>query len=171
MTDDIPSPFYDQFDGAARFKLSFPVDDDGVGPDWDALGVLDTSRSPVRAKEEVELVDLGGGRYRLAEKCDGPFSGLRLQWGDEFIAEISAGGGLVMSLVIEPRKYRHFQFMVSHGFSNDHPIAGLIHRLMGGWEIIAGGMLTVTLPVATAFEFEQKLIVGNLAKGWVRNLE
>lgn len=39
-----PSPFYSLFEGATKAVLGFPADDDFIGPFWNELGELDTTR-------------------------------------------------------------------------------------------------------------------------------
>ncbi len=151
--NDHPSPFYAQFDDAVVATLCFPADEDGVGPYWLESGELDASQSCSRSCEKVEVVDLGNGRYRLAFKNGGPFSGLRLNWGDVFVAEGAVGKQLELLRVTSPPDYKHFEFMVSSSFNNESPLAKLAHRFGGGWEAIAGGMLTLTVPTSTASDF------------------
>lgn len=151
----LPSPFYAQFDNATEFTLCFRADEDGAGPYWLESGELDTNQGSSRSCEQVEAVDIGGGRYRLAFKGEGPFSGLRLNWGDEFVAEVVGRNELRLLRVTTPPAYTHFQFVVPRDFNNESPLAELVHRFGGGWEIVAGGMLTLTIPSATATDFEQ----------------
>ena len=151
--DNHPSPFYAQFDDAVVATLCFPADEDGAGPYWLESGELDTSQGGTRSCEKIEVVILGNGRYRLAYKGGGPFSGLRLNWGDEFVAEERGKGKLDLLRVNTPPGYKHFQLMVSRDFNNESPLAQLVHRFSGGWETIAGGMLTLTVPTSTASAF------------------
>jgi len=150
-----PSPFYELFDDATESILCFPSDDDGVGPYWLDSGELDTSQGSSRSCEKVEVVNLGDGRYRLALKGEGPFSALRLNWGDEFVAEESGKNRLQLLRVVTPPAYKHYQLLVPRGFDNENPLARLVHSFGGGWECIAGGMLTLTVPSTTAADFEE----------------
>lgn len=59
-----PSPFYDLFEGAYEAILTYPVDEEGIGPHFDAEGNLDLSKGTEVSHELVQVVDLGGGRYR-----------------------------------------------------------------------------------------------------------
>jgi hypothetical protein len=149
-----PSPFYAQFDDATEFTLCFPTDEDEVGPYWLESGELDTSQGSSRSCERVEVVNLGDGRYRLALKGEGPFSGLRLNWGDEFVAVEAGGKKLQLQRVGTPPAYKHFRLIVPRGFNNENPLARLVHRFGGGWECVAGGMLTLSVPATMAADFE-----------------
>ena len=164
MTQDTPLPslFYAQFDAATESTLCFPADEDGVGPYWLASGELDASQGSSRSCEKVEVVILGNGRYRLAYKGGGPFSGLRLNWGDEFVAEEKGKEKLELLRVTTPPDYKHFQLMVSRGFNNESPLAQLVHQFSGGWETIAGGMLTLTVPTSMASDFVEAAQQANL---------
>ena len=62
-----PSPFYDLFEGAYDAILTFPVDEEGCGPFFDAEGNLDPSKGAELSHESVQVVDLGGGRYRMGD--------------------------------------------------------------------------------------------------------
>lgn len=157
-----PSPFYAQFDDATESTLCFPADEDGEGPYWLESGELNAGQASSRSCEKVEVVNLGGGRYRLAFKGEGPFSGLRLNWGDEFVAEEASRERLDLLRVSTPLEYKHFQFMVSRGFNNESPLAKLVHRFGGGWETVAGGMLTLTIPSTTAADFVETAQQANL---------
>ena len=149
-----PSPFYAQFDDATESTLCFPTDEDEIGPYWLESGDLDTSQGSSRSCEKVEVVNLGNSRYRLAFK-GGPFSGLRLNWGDEFVAEETGIDRLQLLRVTTPLTYKHYQLLVPRGFDNENPLARLVHRFGGGWECIAGGILTLTVPSTRAADFEQ----------------
>lgn len=100
-----PSGFYLLVENAADVMLEFPVDDDSGGPFWKDDGQLDLVRCKEWDQEEVGVVPLGGNRYRLAERQLGPFSGLRLYWGDEFNADKGEDGMLRLTSVCVPRPY------------------------------------------------------------------
>ena len=70
----------------------------------------------------------------------GPFSGLRLYWGDEFNAEKGEDGTLRLTSICMPRPYVHFRFLTSGGFNNEHQLARHLHSLGGGWEERSGTM-------------------------------
>ena len=48
-----PSPFYDLFDGAYEAILTFPVDEEGCGPYFDADGNLDLSKGAELSHEPI----------------------------------------------------------------------------------------------------------------------
>jgi hypothetical protein len=52
--------------------------------------------------------------------------------------------------------------MVPRGFNNENPLARLVHSLDGGWESVAGGMLTLTVPTTKAVDFEVAAKLANL---------
>lgn len=163
-----PSPFYALFKGAKEFVLAFPADEDGCGPFWNEFGEMDTDRGGSQTEEKVDLVELGGGLYRLATKCFWPFSGLSLNWGDEFFAELGADNELVFLGIAMPRKFKHYQFMASGPFNNDNPIAQIVHQYGGGWETVAMGILTLTVPAQAVADFEQEMEENKLIPGVFR---
>lgn len=99
---------------------------------------------------------LGDNRYRLTEKSFGPSSFLKLEWGDEFLAEQVDAQLLKLTRVILPRRYAHFRFIDSPSFSNDNAFAVIVHELGGGWETFMGGIITLTVPVSRLQEFQQR---------------
>ena len=161
------SPFYDLFIGAEKFKLHFPLVRDCVGPDWLETGELVRNGSAEAEVEEIEAVPLGGSRYRLAERCSGPFTSLRLYWGDEFLADRSQGNTLNMTKVVVPRTYEHYRWLISGGFKNENPIAKLVHEVDGGWETVAVGILTLTVPTLRALEFQSRMNSAGLLPGFL----
>jgi hypothetical protein len=167
MSSDFPSPFYALFEGAEEVSLIFPVNGDSGGPTWNEDGNLDLSHCHDHTDEKVAVVELGEGHYRIAERCFGPFSELRLYWGDEFMATRETNGELILRHVIVPRKFEHYRFIAS-GFDNDNPIADILHSLEGGWEKVAGGMLTLTTPAPSKSEFERILNERGLFPGVIR---
>ena len=73
------SPFYDALKGAQEFILLYPVrSGESVGPHWLDDGIPFTGDYD---GEPILAVPLGGARYRLAERCGGPFSCCLLRWG------------------------------------------------------------------------------------------
>lgn len=141
-----PSPFYALFENGVQYELSFPCDEDGGGPHLQADGSIDADRCKEQSSEPVVAVSLGNGHYRLAERCAGPFSGLSIDWGDEFIATEIEESQLLFEQLVMPRRFVHWHIIGSSGSSNTHPFAELLHRFGGGWESIAGGMMTFTVP-------------------------
>ncbi len=163
--DSFPSGFYVLVEDAADAVLEFPADGDSGGPFWNVDGQLDLVRCKEWEQEDVGVVPLGGNRYRLAERRVGPFSGLRLYWGDEFNADKGDDGTLRVISVCVPRPFAHFRFLTSGGFSNEHQLARHLHSLGGGWEAVAGGMLTLTIPSSSAGELQRLMYEGGLALG------
>ena len=163
-----PSPFYDQLTGAEKFSLIFPLDRECAGPGWLESGELVVTLGGEDEAEDIEAVSLGGSRYRLAERCFGPFSSLRLHWGDEFFADLSQENRLNLTKVVVPRPFAHYRFLGSGGFNNTNPIAELVHEVGGGWETVAVGMLTLTVPVLRAQEFQFKMNAAGLLPGVLR---
>jgi hypothetical protein len=159
------SPFYDQLTNAEKFNLVFPLGHDIAGPFWLDSGDLVRLDSSENEAEDIEAVSLGRNRYRLAEQCFGPFSSLRLHWGDEFFAERSQGNTLNLTKVVVPRTYEHYRWLISGGFKNEKPIAELVHEVGGGWETVAVGMLTLTVPAVRAQEFRSRMNAAGLLPG------
>ena len=145
-----PSPFYALIENGAQYELSFPCDEDGCGPHLFADGSIDAGRCTERSTEPVRATAIGNDCYRLTERCAGPLSGLGIDWGDEFLASAIAGRQLVFEKLVLPRRFVHWHIIGSAGFTNSHPFADLLHRFGGGWESIAGGMMTFTVPVEQA---------------------
>lgn len=150
-----PSPFYAQFEGASQYRLRYPVDENDLGPYWLELGEL-IAGAGGQVWERIEAVDLGADRYRLACKVNAPFSGLRLNWGDEFLAEVAGRNRLRLLRVATPLAYRHYSLIVPRRLDNEEPLAVLVHRFGGGWEAVAGGMLTLSVPAGVAADFARE---------------
>jgi hypothetical protein len=163
-----PSSFYDQLVGAEKFSLIFPLSEDCAGPCWLGSGELVHSVDGETDTEEIEAVSLGRNRYRLTERCLGPFSSLRLHWGDEFFGDRLEGNTLSISKVVVPRPFEHFRFLTSGEFKNANPIAELVHEVGGGWETAAGGMLTLTVPALRVQEFQSRMNSAGLLPGVLR---
>lgn len=141
----IDSPFYDSLKGSMEFDLEFPVDVNNEGPHWDEIGTLISTATSSHDIVRILAVPLGKGVYRLAENPI--FESLILKWGDEFEAlEISAGHHR-LTKVVQPMKYRHDQSLFSGDLTRGSKLSNKIHELGGGWEVVAGGFFTVTLPV------------------------
>lgn len=147
MEEEDPSPFYVQFADAQPYLLVYPSRDAEGGPHWSDNGDLIDPDDAEVTEESIQAVPLGKGRYRLAARCDGPFSALRLNWGDEFEAEETEPGILELQRVVMPQHYAHLRcssdadlvperataYAMPYStagclnFSNDHPIAQLVH--------------------------------------------
>ena len=167
MAPDDPSPFYGQFADAQPYLLWYPCGDRAGGPHWTASGDLLHLEDETTDDAFIEALPLGEGRYVLAADLSGPFGPrLRLNWGDEFEADAAEENHLVLRRVVMPQRYQHLRCRSDADlvpgqttafaapaitsayfqFSNDHPIAQLVHELEGGWESVAGCLLTLTLP-------------------------
>lgn len=166
MKPEYPSAFYGLVEEATEAVLLFPADGDSGGPFWNERGELDCVPCKDWDEEDVGIVTLGGNRYRLAERLMGPFSGLRLYWGDEFEADQTDDGTLTITSVVVPRRYAHFRFLASK-FNNHHPLAKHLHAMGGGWETVATGMLTLTVPVEHGPEFKRLMCEEGLAPGMI----
>lgn len=141
-----PSPFYDLFLGARERTLIAPVDRHGEGPFWDDDGEVQRFEQGELLESVLAVVDLGAGRYRLAQN---PFIGdfTRLAWGDEFHGHEEASGAVRITRIAVPLRFRHERSLIGGRFLPGNPESDTIHALGGGWETIAGGILCVTLPV------------------------
>ena len=142
-----PSPFYDLFDRAHEAILIFPVDEEGFGPYFNVEGNLDLSKGAELSVESVQVVDLGGGRYRMGDNSL-VMCGLALFWGDEFIA--SKKGDELELVKRLPSKFKHYDTI---GKANSLDVA---HRYGGGWaqELM---LLRVTIPIEQAEAFEREI--------------
>ena len=185
MEEADPSPFYAQFAEAQPYLLVYPRSDEEGGPHWSDTGDLIAPEDAEVTDESIQAVPLGKGRYRLAERCDGPFSALRLNWGDEFEAEETEPGTLELQRVVMPQQYAHLRcasdadlvpeqataFTLPYfttdriKFSNDHPIAQLVHELHGGWESVPGCVLTFTIPQSNLPIFWREMQARDLRLG------
>lgn len=158
--NDHPSSFYAQLEPSSEFVLEYPYVDDVDFTKLQFTGIGEQADWEV-AEELVALVDLGGGLFRLAEKMDGPFSGLPMSWGDEFFAVESRPGRLRFQRMDSPQRFFHLRLFLSGPFEPSGKASELIHRHGGGWEVIAGGMLTATAPVDNEQELVQDLREAN----------
>ena len=161
VTQQTPKPkskFYEQFENSKSFILLYPEYEGGAHPDddgpyWLPSGELDLENVIEWMPEEVDVVELGGNKYQLADKCDLSF--LRLNWGDIFYAE-KVGEELTLQKIEIPMPYKHYS-SIGDVFSNNRAEAELIHRLNGGWKSFALGCLTVSIPSDKVEEYENEL--------------
>ncbi len=143
-----PSPFYDLFDGAFEAILTFPVDEEGSGPHFDADGNLDLSKGVELSYESVQVVELGGGRYRMGDNSLFMSGLLTLLWGDEFIANKN---GDELELVKRlPSQFKHYNTIGKAKSLN------VVHSYGGGWaeELM---LLRVTIPIEQSVAFEREI--------------
>jgi hypothetical protein len=52
--------------------------------------------------------------------------------------------------------YQHYSLIVPRRLDNEEPLAVLVHRFDGGWETVAGGMLTLSVPAGVATDFARE---------------
>lgn len=157
--------------------MVFPVNAIDGGPHWDQYGNLLAVPEGSIACEVIEAVPLGDAEYLLAECCLGPFSALRLNMGHKFKADAGEDNQLLLKHISVPQMYEHIRCFAMIGnpkpprnrknrssFNNDNPVAQLVHELHGGWEV-AGGILTLSIPVEKIQEFRSKIKERNLHLG------
>ena len=154
MSHQVPSSFYQALEKAQPYLLKFPIGADGTGPIWSVTGSLLESDNEEIESEPIESVPLGNNLFRLSELCNGPFSCLQLRWVDEFFAETNGRNELTFRGLKMPLSYQHYFLITAGGFSNDDPLSDVIHRFSGGWEVVAVGILTITVPMLQAKPFE-----------------
>ena len=147
-----PSPFYALVEGSSEFTLVFEVDAAGSGPVFTEDGALIPQQGGKTVEATIQARCVGEARYRLC--MNAPFDIETLSWGDEFLAETQADGRLRLTGVVAPFRFVHDTSSVSGPLDPDGSMAGLIHRLGGGWETVFGGLLTVSVPVERWAEYE-----------------
>ena len=141
-----PSPFYDLLVGAYSAVIRYPAIGDEFGPHFDADGNLEGADGEEFEEEEIPVVDLGGGCYRVGDI--GLLSAPTLHWGDEFLANMKDG---VLELVrLLPRKFKHYD-TIGNASSLD-----VVHQFGGGWaqELMC---LLITIPLDQAEAFERAI--------------
>lgn len=141
-----PSPFYDLLVDAHSAVIRYPVIGDELGPQFDPDGNLEGADGDEFEEEEIPVVDLGGGCYRVGDI--GLLSAPTLLWGDEFLANEKDG---VLELVkLLPRKFKDY------GTIGKATSLDVVHRFGGGWaqELMC---LLVTIPLDQAEAFEREI--------------
>jgi len=126
--------------------IRYPVIRDEPGPHFDADGNIEGADGQEFEEEELNVVDLGDGCYRVGNNC--MFSAPTLHWGDEFLANEKNG---VLELVkLLPRKFKHY------GTIGNASSLDVVHRYGGGWaqELMC---LLVTIPLDQAEAFEREI--------------
>lgn len=157
MQPQQPSPFYDLLVGAYSAVIRYPVIGDELGPQFDAEGNVLGAGEREFEEEELNVIDLGGGCYRVGDDC--MFSAPTLHWGDEFLANEKDG---VLELVrLLPRKFKHYD-TIGNASSLD-----VVHQFGGGWaQELMCLLITIPLDQAEAFEravgLHDKTVVGLL---------
>jgi hypothetical protein len=118
-------------------------------------GTQDTGRHSGVRIAEVEAVDLGDLRYRMASAPPTWLTGFQLRWGDEFLAE--RHGDMITFLRLGlPREFVHYDLDAVGGRSPGVRLSELVHRMGGGWETQAG-VSSLTVPIRRSREFEDEL--------------
>lgn len=138
-----PSPFYDLLVGAYSAMIRYPVIGNELGPQFDAEGNVLGADGKDFEEEELNVVDLGGGCYRVGD--NGMFSAPTLHWGDEFLAKENDG---VLELVkLLPRKFKHY------GTIGNASSLDVVHQFKGGWaQELMCLLITIPLDQVEAFE-------------------
>ncbi|MFP5483772.1 MAG: hypothetical protein ACLGGW_10910, partial [Gammaproteobacteria bacterium] len=152
---EIP-PFYRKLQGLKPYRLQMPVGDDEFGPLLAPDGWVRNGSNLKQHKIEEEsilAVHLGGERCRLAENLIEPFCLSRLRWGDEFMANESVAGVLVLTSVCYPAVYRHYTF-IGGAIDLDSSLTSRIHDHGGGWSR-AAGIVTISIPSEKASDFNE----------------
>lgn len=150
------SSFYSLLSGSERFELIFPCNSDEEGPFWNDDGSLIHYLDGSIQSTTVRLVELGAGRYRLAENpiFEVPTT---LHWGDELNASPNETGELELLSVAAPQRFSHLSTISSPEVALGSSISNKIHELGGGWESVMGGILTITLPAEKWPDFSEWL--------------
>lgn len=138
--------FYNQFKSAQSFQFVYPVDEEGIGPYWLESGDLDPSKANDLAEAPIMAVDLGGGRYQMAD-IGSLLTGMRINWGDVFFADKSDDNSLTLTRVALPFKYKHFDEPSRLGLTSDD-FCQAVHDAGGGWMAEFNGLLLlISIPV------------------------
>ena len=159
---EVPT-FYDLLKGARQVTLWYQVSQDNDGPFWTNTGQLVTSDDYLEWSEEVSVVDLGQGRYRLA-RCEDVFSQLRLHWGDEFYGSTEDGQNIHLEKVMTPEPFTHFQSINSGPINESGGLSKLIHGLGGGWECSMGCLWWISIPTIQAQNFLKQISLTGLQR-------
>lgn len=139
------SAFYSLFADYEVFELSFPSNADEEGPFWNDDGSLIVYPDGSIQSTMLRIVELGSGRYRLAENpiFEAPTT---LFWGDEFVATRHENKVLEIKFIVVPQQFKHVSSFSSYGITSGSPMSNKIHELGGGWETVMGGILIISLP-------------------------
>lgn len=132
--------------GAKARNLVFPCNDQFEGPLWLEDGSVIQYRHGQTSEATLRVVDLGHGKFRLAEKpC---FDDLTtLYWGEEFYASENKAGDLVITQIVLPLKFKHQTSIVGGSIYLKSDYFQQIVEQGGNWELIAGGILITSLPI------------------------
>lgn len=138
--------FADLFIGAKLRCLHFSGSDQSEGPFWNEEGYVIDQQYGLPLDATLLVVDLGNGRFRLAENpC---FDDLTtLFWGDEFYATETQSGELQINKIALPLKFKHQTCIVGGKIDVNSEFFKKIVESGGNWELIAGGFLITSVPV------------------------
>ena len=138
--------FADLLTGAKLRCLHFSGTDQSEGPFWNEEGDVIEHRNGLTLDATLLVVDLGNGKFRLAENpC---FDDLTtLFWGDEFYATETQSGELQINKIALPLKFKHQTSIVGGKIDTNSEYLNKIVESGGNWELIAGGFLITSVPV------------------------
>jgi len=144
--------FYKLLAGAEEFMVSFPCTSDGEGPFWDMDGSLINLPNGYRECSRLLMVALGNDMYRIAAN---PFleAPTTLNWGDEVFARVGYENTLELTKIKTNQRFRHTIWLMQ--IDSEHPLSKKIHEFGGGWECVAGGIVTISIPNENWEEFER----------------
>jgi hypothetical protein len=139
--------------GAVPRNLVFPCNDQSEGPFWLEDGSVPKYQSGQTSEATLRVVDLGAGKFRLAENpC---FDDLTtLYWGDEFYAIENKAGDLVITQIDVPLKFKHQTSIVGGSINLSSNYFPEIVEQGGNWELIAGGILITSVPIVGSIHFK-----------------
>jgi hypothetical protein len=152
MREDFASSFYALLEGANQYQLLIEVNAESKEPTLLPDGTLATSPKNVLLVAYISAVPLGGDRYRVSE--NNFFESYELFWGDEFVAVSEGESKIRLKKVVMPKKFQHITSVCEDSWDPEGEEAKLIHKLGGGWDLVFGGLLTITIPVENWAVFE-----------------
>ena len=152
MKEDFASSFYALLEGANQYQLLIEVNAESKEPTLLPDGTLATSPKNVLLVADISAVPLGGDRYRVSE--NNFFEPHELFWGDEFVAVSEGESKIRLKKVVMPKKFQHITSVCEDSWDPEGEEAKLIHKLGGGWDLVFGGLLTITIPVENWAVFE-----------------
>ena len=153
--------FYELMNDAELYLVSFPCNSDGEGPFWNGHGALEKFPNGYQEHSELMMVHLGNDTYRLAvNPIFQPPS--TLHWGDEFFARQDQSNSLEITHVKTNQRFKHTSILMH--INSDHPMSKKIHELGGGWECVAVGISTISIPQENWKQFREQF------ESWTRTL-
>ena len=139
--------------GAAARNLVFPCNNQFEGPFWLEDGSVIEYRSGQNSEVTLRVVNLGRGKFRLAENpC---FDDLTtLYWGDEFYAAENEAGDLEITQIVLPLKFKHQTSIVGSSINLKSDYFQQIVEQGGNSELIAGGVLITSLRIVGPMDYK-----------------